>query len=174
MGIPPRTDSVRQDETVEPVMNDTVTGPECNAPPFRDESGKSPVHRHVSRFRVGRRVAEGLHEQRSLEAETGQLLQLVGSHRSGGVLGTDRGHAWFAGRSRQHPGQAAGPAHHLLRQRVFLVRQRFRVPCSGEQPGFPQPQSATGPVRECPADYQRNPATGPVFVCQGYRLQREG
>ena len=83
--------------------------------------GQGLVHLHVGRFRIGRGVAERLHEHRRQELEAGEFFQLVGGHRAGGVLGADGGHLRLAGGAGQDAGDAAGLADHLLGQRVALA-----------------------------------------------------
>ena len=80
--------------------------------------GQVLVHLDVGRFRIGRGVAERLHEHRRLELEAGEFLQLVGGHRPGGVLGADGGHLRLAGGAGEDAGDAAGLADHLLGQGV--------------------------------------------------------
>ena len=54
--------------------------------------------------------------------EAGQLLQFVGGHRPGGVLGADGGHLGLAGGAGQDARHAAGLADHLLGQGIPLLR----------------------------------------------------
>jgi len=172
--IAPRAHGIGQEKPVQPGMNDPVAGLQGDAFPLDHEGGEVPVHPDVGRLRIGRRVAERLHEQIRLELETGQFLQLVGGHGTGRVLGTHGGHTGLACRSRQDARKTARLAHDFLRQCVALAGSWLRVFRVGKDGGRVHSQGGPCPGGQRPADDEGNSSAGPVLIGQGIRAQGKG
>ncbi|OQB54303.1 MAG: hypothetical protein BWX98_02344 [Candidatus Aminicenantes bacterium ADurb.Bin147] len=174
VGIAARSHRVRQQKTVEPGMDHAVARPQRNAFPLGDEAGQEPVHLDVGRLRISRRVAERLHEKIGLEFQAGELLQLVGGHGAGRVLGADGRHFRLARRTREHAVHAASPADDLLglRERLSLFRlgiaDRDKERRLGEAKGRPRF------LGQGPADDQVKTAARPELVLDRRRLELEG
>ena len=124
-------------------------------------------------LRVGRRVAERLHEHRRLELEAGELLQLVGGHRAGGVLRADGRHPRLVVAAGEDAGDAAGLADHLLRERVALARLRLRVPGLREEVDRAEAERLARPVGEGAPDDERDAAAGAELVGDGVGRELE-
>ncbi len=116
-------------------------------------------------------MAERLHEEIRLELETGQLLELVGRHRAGRVLGADRGHLRLAGRPRQDAGSAAGLAHDLLRLGIPLARLGRGIPGRYEEGRILHAQRPARLVRQLTADDQVETPPGAKLIPEGGRLE---
>ncbi len=84
-------------------------GRRATPPRVLDEVGQIVLQLDVDRLGVGGGVAETLHHQIGVEAEAGQLLELVAGHGPGGVLGADRGHARLAVGAGAHAAQSRRP-----------------------------------------------------------------
>ncbi len=127
---------------------------------------------HVHWLWVGRRVAEGLHDQIGGKFQAGQLLDFVAGHGAGGVLGAHRGHSGFAVGAGPHAGLTARLADDFLGQGVaaagFLGHLGFgEQRCGGESEG------RTGLGGESTADDEVDAAAGPDLVRQGGGCQFE-
>ncbi len=155
-------------------MDDTITGAQSNTFALGNECRQGGVHLDVSRLRISRGVTERLHEHRRLELEAGQLLDLVSGHRTGGVLGPDRGHQGLTGRTRQHAFDAAGFANHLLGLGIALTRFRGRVVRLGKNPCFTHTESLSGNSGHRATDDQRDTTTGTIFIGDSIRLDIKG
>src|SRR5471032_3511465 len=120
VGVTTGTDGVRQQHAVQPAVDDAVARTQGNTATGHDEVGQGVVRGDVDRLRIGRGVAERLHDQVGGETQAGQVFQLVTGHRASGVLGTDGGHLRLAVGARTNACHAAGLANHFLRQGVAL------------------------------------------------------
>ncbi len=174
MGVAAGADGVRNEETVQPGVDDAVARLQGHAAALDDELRQGLVHLDVGRFRVSCGVAERLHEHRRQELEAGEFFQLVSGHGTGGVLGTDGGHLRLASGTREDAGDAAGLAYHLLRKRVTLACLRHRVDREGEDIGRREAESLAGAVGKGAADDQRDAAAGAELVGKGVRRDGEG
>ena len=173
VGIAAGADGIGQEEAVEPGVDDPVAGLQGDALAGDHERRQGLVDLDVGRLRVGGRVAERLHEQVGLELEAGQLLELVGGHRPGRVLGADRGHVRLAGRAGQDARDAAGAADDLLGQRVALVRLWLGILDGREERRLAQAERLSGLGGELAADDEREAAAGPELVLERRRLDGE-
>ena len=108
-------------------------------------------------------MAEALHHQVGGEAQTGQLLHFVSSHRPGRVLGSDRGHQRLATGAGAHTVEAAGLTHHFLSQGESLASV-LRSAGADEQLGRRQTKLGAHLVGEGSTDHQRNAATGAHLI----------
>ncbi len=118
-------------------------------------------------------MAERLHEQVGLELEAGQLLELVGGHRPGGVLGPDRGHVRLTGGAGQDARETAGAADDLLGQGVALVGFGLGILDGREESRLPESEGLAGPGRQLAADDERQAASRPKLVLERRRLDRQ-
>ena len=124
-------DAVGQQHAVHPRMNDAVAGAQRNAGAVHHEIRQTVLGFNVHRFRVGRGVAERLHDQVGGEAEAGEVFEFVAGHRAGGVLRADRAHARLAILVRADAVHAAGAPDDFLREGVAalfavgFLRRRF-------------------------------------------------
>ena len=174
VGVAAGPDGIRDQETVQPGVDDAVARLQRHAATLDDEVRQRLVHLDVGRLRVGGGVAEGLHEHRGEELQAGQFLQLVGRHRAGGVLRADGGHGGLAGGAGEDTLDAAGAADHLLGQRVPLPCLGNRVHREGEHLGRGETKGLPGAVGQRPADDQGDPAAGAELVGEGVRCDGEG
>src|SRR5690606_28053300 len=166
-------DGVGQQHAVQPAVDDAVTRTQRNTTTVVDEVGQGVVGVDVDRLRIGRGVAERLHNQISGEAQARQILQLETGNRASGVLGTDGGHLRLAVGARANALDTTGLADHLLRQGVTLVAVG-RGDRLAEQVAGAQAQFSAGLVGQATDNDQRNTATGADFVEQHLGLQFEG
>ena len=130
-------------------------------------AGKEFVHLDVGRLGIGRGVTERLHEQVGLEFQASQLLELVGGHRAGRVLGADGGHLRLAGRAGQDALGPAGPPDDLLGVGVTLARFGTGFRDRDEESASPIPRARRALFGQGPADDQVQPPAGAEFVPQG-------
>ena len=167
------TDGIRQQQTVQPRVDDAVTRTQRNAATVLDERWQFVVHLHVHRLRISGSVAERLHDHIGREAQTGQILQLVTGHRAGGILRTHGGHLRFTVGARTDAlafRQATGAANHLLGQREALARIS-RILRQTEQGRYRQAEGFAGLGGQATTDDQRNTAAGTDFIQNHWRLQ---
>ena len=170
MRITAGANGIRQQQAVQPGVDDAVARTQRDAATGRDEGRQFAVGLDVDQLRIGGGVAEGLHHQIGGEAEAGQILEFVAGHRAGGVLRTDGGHLRLAVGSRTDAGDAAGLADHLLGQRVTLAGIG-RVLRQAEQRALRQAEEFTGLGGQATTDDQRNAAAGADFVEDDQGLQ---
>ncbi len=176
MRVAASADGVRQQHAVQPAVDDAVAWTQGHTAAGHDEVRQGVVGVDVDRLRIGRGVAERLHDQVSGEAQASQVLQLVAGHRASGVLGAHGSHLRLAVGARAHAlafRQTAGATDHLLCQgeAFAAVRRSFRLL---EQGGRRQAQLGTRFLGEAAANDQRNAAAGTDFVQQDFGLQLEG
>ncbi len=172
---PPVPHGVGQGEAIEPGVDDAVAGLQRDAAAAGEEAGQFRVGLDVDRLRVGRGMAEGLHDEIGREAEAGEVLQLVARHRAGRVLAADGGHLGFAIGARTHAlafRQTAGAADDLLGEREPLAALG-RLGRRPEQRGGREPERCPCARGEPAADDQRNAAAGAHLVEDHVGLQLE-
>ena len=156
-------------------MDDAVARAQRNTTARADEVGQLVVHGHVDRLRIGRGMAERLHDQVGAETEAGEILELVAGHRASGVLRSDRGHARLAIGAGTHAlplWQATGAPHHFLREAEALAAAG-RIFRQAEQGRGRQSKRLACPGGQAATDDQRNAATGADLVEQHFRLDPE-
>ena len=170
MRVTAGTNGIRQQQAVQPGVDDAVARTQRNAATGADEGRQFAVHAHVDQLRISSGVAEGLHDQIGGEAEAGQILQFVAGHRAGGVLRTDGGHLRLAVGTRQDAGNAAGLADHLLGQRVTLAVVG-RVLRQAEQGRLRQAEEFTGLGGQAATDDQGDTTASTDFVEDDEGLQ---
>ncbi|KPY53304.1 Multidrug resistance protein AcrA/AcrE family [Pseudomonas syringae pv. solidagae] len=166
-------DGVRQQHAVQPAVDDAVARTQGNAAAGHDEVRQRVVRLDVDRLRIGRGVAERLHDQIGREAQARQVFQFVAGHRASGVLGTDGGHLRFAVGARTNARYAARLADHLLRQGVTLGAFGWLVR-GLEQVELRQAQFGARLAGQATTDDQRNTAASADFVEQHRGLHFEG
>ena len=169
------TDSVGNEHAVQPGVDDAITRPKTDTATGADKVGQGVVGHHIDRLGIGGRVAETLHDEVGREAQTGQTLELVTGHGSGGVLRTNRRHGGLAVLSGNDSVNFAGPADHLLRQgesggsHVGLIGKAEGV----SNAGIPA-QSHTGLAGQSTANDEGNASPGPDLVEDDGRLELKG
>mmetsp|Transcript_112737 Transcript_112737/g.158152 ORF Transcript_112737/g.158152 Transcript_112737/m.158152 type:complete len:628 (+) Transcript_112737:200-2083(+) len=151
------SDLIGEQHSVEPGVDDAIARAQGNTAAVRDELWQGAVRDHIHGLWVGGGVAERLHHEVSLESQAGQVLQLVASHGSSGVLGAHSSHAGLAVGSRHNAVNATGLAHHLLSQREALHVDIWLGHLL-EGGGHAQVQALAGLVGESTADDQRDAA----------------
>ncbi len=159
-------DGIRQQQAVQPGVDDAVAGAQRDAATGRDERRQFAVRLDVNQLRIGGGVAERLHDEIGREAEAGQILEFVAGHRAGRVLRTDGGHLGLAIGARTDTlafRQAAGAADHLLGQREALAAVD-RILRQAEQRALRQAKEFARLGRQATPDDQRDTATGADFV----------
>src|SRR5690554_5728358 len=175
VGVTTGTHGVRQKHAVQPGVDDAVARAQGNTATGADEVRQGVLHFHVNRLGISGSVAERLHHQVSLEAQTCQVFQFVTGHRTGGVLGAYGGHVRLAVGARTNAFaffQATGLAHHLLGQGEALVAG-FRIVRQAEQVRCAHAQGGAGLGGQATADDQRDTAAGLHFVQNHVRLELE-
>ena len=95
MRIATGPDLVRQQHSIQPAVNDTVTWPERYAPAVMNEIRQRVLGFNIDRLRLRGGVTETLHDKIGREAKTGELFQLIARHRTRGVLRSNGPHAGF-------------------------------------------------------------------------------
>ena len=126
----------------------------------------------IDRLRVSRGVAERLHHQIGVKAQTGKLLEFIASHRTRGVLTADRAHARLAVGARTNAVGATGLADNFLGQREAGVAGNR---CFGyaEHVADRQAERFARFGGQGAADDQRNATTRMDFVIEhiGFELE---
>ncbi len=166
-------DGIGQQQAVEPGVDDAVARTQADAATRADEARQLAVRLDIDQLGIGGGVAEGLHHHVGREAEAGEVLEFVASHRAGGVLRADGGHLGFAVGARtdaQAFRQTAGAADHLLRQRKALAGIDWCLRQT-EQGADRQTQRLARLGGQATADDQRNTAAGAHFVENHQGLQ---
>ena len=75
----------------------------------------------IDGLRVGRCVAEGLHDQIGGETQTGKVFQFIAGHRAGSILATHGSHLGLTVTAGTNTFDAAGFADHLLGEGIALI-----------------------------------------------------
>src|SRR5690606_19836509 len=144
-------------------VDDAVTRTQRDTTSAVDEVGQGMVGVDVDPLRVGRSVAERLHDQLAGGAQPGQVLQPVASQRAGGVPGADGGHLGFAVGAGADAFDATGATDHLLGQGEALVAVSGGFGLA-EQVGGTQTQFGAGLLGQTATNDQRDTAASTYFV----------
>ena len=172
VGVAAGADGVGQQHAIHPRVDDAVAGAQGDTGAIHHEVRQTVLGFDVHRLGIGRGVAEGLHNQIRLEAEAGEVLEFVSSHRAGGVLRTHGGHLRLAVLAGTHTVQTTGAAHHLLRQCITAIalRRRRRL---AKHLAFAEAEGLARPRGQAATDDQVDAPTGANLVQQDFGFYLE-
>ena len=172
MRVATSADGIGQQHSVQPGVDDAISGAKRNSTACHDEIRQIVLCINIYWFGVCGSMTKGLHGQVGGEAQTSQIFQLIPSHGAGSILGSDGGHPRLTVGSGSNTLNTAGAADHLLAQREALAGIHgdfWRAKHLGL--GQSQTFSRTG-CESAPNDQVYAP-TGPNLVQQDIGLEFE-
>mmetsp|Transcript_29675 Transcript_29675/g.45391 ORF Transcript_29675/g.45391 Transcript_29675/m.45391 type:complete len:248 (-) Transcript_29675:1151-1894(-) len=175
MGVSSSSNGIRNKHTIQPRVNNSITGTEGYSSTGTDKVWESVVSYNINWLGVCCCMAETLHNQVSAESQTCQRTQFVSGHGTSGILTSNCGHDRFTVLTRNNSISSTCLSNHFLSksESLRLMLWFFRQ-IEGIRNAGITTKGLTCLRCDSTSNNQWNTSSGPDFIQNNGSLELKG